>query len=110
MEIDFTSSKMEKTFNSVKLLQREYGEVAPSIMRRMSVLQNASSLSMVPDLPPDKRHELFGERLGCFAVYLKHPFRLVFEPNVRPFPIKDDGGYDLDAIKAIRILEVVDYH
>lgn len=110
MEIGFASSRMEKIFNSEKLLQKEYGEVAPSIMRRMAVLQASASLSMVPVLPPDKRHELFGDRAGCFAVYLKHPFRLVFEPSVRPVPVKNDGGYDLDAIKSIRILEVVDYH
>lgn len=110
MEIEFASSKMEKTFNSAKLLQKEYGELAPSIMRRMAVLQASASLSMVSILPPEKRHELFGDRIGCFAVYLKHPFRLVFEPSARPVPMKSDGGYDLDAIKAIRILEVVDYH
>jgi proteic killer suppression protein len=110
MEIDFASSKMEKIFNSAKLLQKEYGEVAPTIMRRMEILRAALSLSMVPVLPPEKRHEPSGDRAGCFAVYLKHPFRFVFEPSTRPVPLKSDGGYELEAVKAICILEVVDYH
>jgi proteic killer suppression protein len=110
MEIDFANSKMEKTFNSEKMLQKEYGLLASAIMRRMVVLRDSLSLSMVPVLPPERRHELSGDRAGCFAVDLKHPHRLVFEPSNRPAPIKADGGYDLEAIKAIRILEVVDYH
>jgi len=110
MEIEFSSKKMEATFNSGKLLQKEYGQLAPTIMRRMTVLRDSISLSMVPILPPDKCHELHEDRAGCFAVWLKHPYRLVFEPCARPIPVKADGGHDLEAIKAIRILEVVDYH
>jgi toxin HigB-1 len=110
MEIGFSSTKMEKIFNSEKLLHKEYGQLAPVIMIRMAVLRAAISLSMVPVLKPERRHALSGDRAGSFAVDLKHPFRLVFEPTLRPVPLKEDGGADLEAIKAIRILEVVDYH
>ena len=110
MEIEFAGSKMEKNFNSLKSLQKEYGQMAPVIMRRMAILRAAPSLAMVPVRKPERRHELSGDRAGCFAGDLKHPFRLIFEPSLRPIPLKADGGFNLEAVKAIRILEVVDYH
>ena len=45
-----------------------------------------------------------------FAVDLKQPYRLLFEPALIPFPKKEDGSTDLDKITAVRILGVEDYH
>lgn len=79
-------------------------------MRRMLVLRAARTLQEVPIRPPERRHELKGQRKGQFAVDLKHPRRLVFRPNHDPLPRKPDGGLDLEAITAIMILKVEDYH
>ena len=90
---------------------REYGtENANKIKLRMAVFMAASCLDEVPIHPPERRHELSGEKKGQFAVDLKHPHRLVFEPNHNPLPHKADGGLDLKNIKAITIIEVEDYH
>lgn len=111
MEIIFKTSKLRKIFNSERLLQAEYGaEMGRVIMRRMSVLWAARTLQEVPIKPPQRRHELKGRRKGQFAVDLKHPHRLVFRPNHDPLPRKPDGGLDLEAITAITILNVEDYH
>jgi proteic killer suppression protein len=64
----------------------------------------------VPVRPPERRHELSGNRKGRFAVDLKHPQRLVFEPNHNPLPRGADGGLDLKKINAVTIIEVEDYH
>ena len=48
--------------------------------------------------PPERRHELSGNRKGQFAVDLKHPQRLIFEPNHNPLPRRADGGLDLKKI------------
>jgi len=110
VNIIFKNTKIEKIFNSKKLLQKEYGEQAKKIMIRMAVLKSAPNLAAVPVTKPDRRHELSGKKKGSFAVDLKHPFRRVFEPMEDPVPNKEDRGIDMEKITAIKILTVEDYH
>lgn len=111
MDITFRTRKLEKTFNSVGELQKAYGaRMAKVIMTRVAVLKAARTLDMVPTTPPDRRHQLQGDRDEQFAVDLVHPRRLVFEPNHDPLPRKDDGGIDVEQVTAITIIDVVDYH
>jgi toxin HigB-1 len=111
MDIKFRTKKMARTFNSDRELRKAYGdEQARTIQRRMAVLRAAPSLSDVSHLPPERRHELTGDRLGTFAVDLKHPYRLILVPNHDPIPRRADGGIDLEGITAVTVLEVEDYH
>ena len=79
-------------------------------MMRMAVLRAARNLGLMPTTPPDRRHQLSGDRQEQFAVDLVHPYRLLFEANHEPVPRKDDGGIDAEKVTAITILDVVDYH
>ena len=79
-------------------------------MMRMAVLKAARNLMLVP-------HDTAGPAASTqrrpdeqFAVDLVHPYRLVFEPNHKPVPRKEDGGIDTERVTAITILDVVDYH
>ena len=111
MDIAFRTRKLEKTFNSAGELQKAYGaRMAKAIMNRLAVLMAARTLALVPTTPPDRRHQLRGDRDEQFAVDLVHPHRLVFEPNHDPLPRKDDGGIDVEQVTAITIIEVIDYH
>ena len=111
MDIAFRTRKLEKTVNAADTLQRAYGApMARVIMLRMAVLRAARNLSLVPTTPPERRHQLVGDRDEQFAVDLVHPYRLVFEANHEPVPRKDDGGIDKERVTAITILDVVDYH
>jgi len=111
MDIAFRTRKLEKDFNGAVALQKTYGaRMARAVMMRMSVLRAARSLELVPTTPPDRRHQLVGERDEQFAVDLVHPYRLVFEASHEPIPRKDDGGIDTEQVTAITILDVVDYH
>ncbi len=110
MDISFADKKMGKIINSAKELQKKYGMNARYIMRRMAVLKAAPSLAHVSPKPPERRHELEGQRKGTYAVDVKQPFRLVFKPNHDPVPLKDDKGIDLNKVTAITILEMEDYH
>jgi len=111
MNINFATQKLTKIFNSEKLLLKEYGsENSKIIIRRMMVLYAAPTLEDVSHRPPERRHELKGARKGKFTVDLKQPYRLIFKPNHRPMPKKDDGGIDIKRVKAITILGVEDYH
>ena len=111
MEIAFRTRKLEKVFNSADALQMTYGaRMARIIMTRMAVLRAAHCLVQVPTTPPDRRHQLSGDRYEQFAVDLAQPYRLVFEANHEPIPRKEDGGIDTERVTAITILDVVDYH
>lgn len=109
-EISFANSRLEKAFNSARLLKKEFGEQVTKIGLRMAVLRQAPSLAHVPVQKPDRCHALSGNRSGSYAVDLKHPYRLVFEPAEVPVPRKADGGVDLEKVGSIRILGVEDYH
>jgi len=110
MDISFADKKLGKILNSEKELQKKYGKTARYIMRRMMVLNAAPSLAHVSHKPPERRHELEGQRKGSFAVDIRHPFRLIFKPNHDPVPVKDNRGIDLNKVTAITILGVEDYH
>lgn len=79
-------------------------------MMRLGLLKNATSLSLVPVTPPERRHQLTGNRKGQYAVDLTQSLRLIFEPNHDPVPGREDGGIDLERVTDIRILDVTDYH
>ena len=111
MEITFRTSKLARTFNSARLLQRAYGSrMAKVIMSRLAILMAAETLEQVPTTPPDRRHQLRGDRHEQYAVDLVHPYRLIFEPDHDPIPRKADGGIDLKKVNVITIIEVIDYH
>lgn len=79
-------------------------------MNRIAVLKAARTLALVPMTPPDRRHQLRGDRDEQFAVDLVHPHRLVFEANHDPVPRKEGGGIDVVQVTAITITDVIDYH
>lgn len=107
MKINFSSNKLQKTFNSEKELKRQYGsEQAKKIKTRIGVLKAAANLAEVPVQKPERCHQLEGNRKNEFAVDLKHPFRLIFRPEI----LSKDGVYDLTEITSIIITAVEDYH
>jgi proteic killer suppression protein len=59
---------------------------------------------------PGSCHELHGDRAGQLAIEVTKGMRLVFKPTDNPPPTKPDSGLDCDAVVAITILEVTDYH
>lgn len=111
MYIYFKKRKLEKAFNSRKLLQRLFGKACADIIeQRYFELNSAETLEHVFLLGTTGVHKLKGNRKEQFAVYTKHPFRIIFVPNHDPIPLKEDGGFDLSKINEITIIEVEDYH
>lgn len=111
MDIFFHSKKLQKKFNSEKEMIKEWGpELSKKLRLRLMQIQAVSCLEDLFYLPGTRCHQLSGNRDNQFAVDLKHPYRLVFEPNHDPVPLKGDGGFDIGRITSILILEVVDYH
>lgn len=111
MQISFKTKKLGATLNDIRLLERSYGSTCGrKIARRMAVLAAASSLADVPTTPPERRHQLSGDRDEQFSVDAEHPYRLIFEVANDPMPRLADGGIDLRKVTAIKILAVKDYH
>ncbi len=110
MDISFASNKLKRCMEDERALQKTFGDRSGPLRRRLRMLAQAAVLADVPAGPPDHCHQLKGDRKGQLAVTLTGNWRLIFEPDHNPVPMLPDGGLDLDAVTAIKILEVVDYH
>lgn len=111
MEVEFRSRKLQKACNSERESDRKWGDQnAKKIRQRLAELAAAETLAHMTTHPGARLHQLTGDREGQFAVDVKQPFRLVFEPAHIPVPLKDDGGIDLDRVTRIRIVYIGDYH
>ncbi len=111
MEITFRIQKLAKVCNSMDRMVREFGaESAKKLGMRLQEMEAAECLADLFTLPQCRCHPLTGHRKGQFAVDLKHPFRLIFEPRHDPMPLADDGGIDLIRVTAVKVLAVEDYH
>ncbi|MDP2370673.1 hypothetical protein [Rhodoferax sp.] len=108
--MEFATTKLRKVLSDEREMERRYGQLAKPLKSRLSVLRRARNLADVPTVPPERCHQLSQERDEQFAVDLRHPHRLVFVVDNDPVPRKADGGIDLSAVTAIRVVDVVDYH
>ena len=110
MRVEFATTKLRKWLTDEREMERRFGQLSKTLKSRLSVLRRARSLADVPTVTPERCHQLSQNRDEQFAVDLKHPHRLVFNVEEDPVPRKADGGIDLMAVSAIRIVEIVDYH
>jgi len=111
LEISFSTKKFEKECNDYGLLVRKYGDqCAKLIRRRLDELRDVETLHDMRRLPQARCHELTEDRKGQLAVDLKHPRRLIIEPNHSPPPSKPDGGLDWKEVTKIIAVNVKDYH
>lgn len=110
MEVTFANAKIQKLCNSEKKLRGKYGPQASAIiMRRLLDLAAAGNLEEMRILP-GRCHELTGDLKGSLALDLKHPLRLIFEPNHDPRPQLAGGGLDWENVTRVTITAMLDYH
>jgi toxin HigB-1 len=110
VDITFRTDKLADECNNTKSLIRRYGaDNARRIRRCLDDLHAAVNLEIMR-LLPGRCHELRGDLAGRFAIDLRHPYRLIFEPSNEPIPYKADGGIDWSGVTIIRILRIEDYH
>lgn len=111
MDIVFLNDRSRREFNDIGALTRRYGaDNARRIRRRLDDLHAAPNVATMHALFGGRLHPLTGDRLGQFALDLRHPQRLIFEPANEPLQRKPDGGLDWSLITTVRILGVEDYH
>jgi len=109
MEILYPNTKTQKLFCDDKKLRAEFGQLAKTVMARLTQLESAETLAaMHKDFPGLRIHEYKGKDKGKISIDLSGNYRLIFTPK-NP-PQKPDGGLDWNQITAIVILEVTDPH
>jgi proteic killer suppression protein len=110
IEISWANRRLAKECETDASGLRRFGpEQWQVIRRRLGVLAAAPTLVDVRGAP-GHFHPLAGDRRGQYALDLRGPTRLVFEPDHDPPPTLPSGGIDEAKVTAICILEVVDYH
>ena len=83
--------------------------MAKKVSQRMEQLIAADNLAVLISLPVNC-HSLAGNRQGEWAIDISGNFRLIFEINQNPIPLKSDQSIDTILVTDIRILETTDYH
>ena len=101
--------ELQKCCESEKQLVRKYGaKAAKKLQARLNALR---SLDVVADvwLLPGRWHVLTADRAEQFAADLDHPHRLIVRPTP-PVPRLPDDGIDWTQVRAVTVVEVIDYH
>lgn len=110
LKITFKDKKFEKLANDDRKLVREFGKLrAGKIKTRLAQLRFAYTLEELIDLPGNY-HELTNNRKGQWACDLDQPYRMIFKPHESPIPTNNNGQYLWREIKAVEVIEVVNYH
>lgn len=110
MNITFADRKIRKYANDDRLALKEFGKTRFEFFKkRMNALHMAENLEELRHLPGNW-HELKNERKGQWACDLDQPYRLIFEPQEKPIPTDQSGKYIWSEIKAVKIIEITNYH
>lgn len=111
MEIKYKSNKLAKTVESPRAIKKSYGTRAKLVNQRLKELEAAPTLATMRSIPAANCHELTGDRKTELAVDVSAVHRIIFEPNHKPKPAREDGGLDWNQITSIMINEIgEDYH
>ena len=113
MNITFANGKLEKWANKFALAQKKLGyERASKYHQRLGDMRDAESFNDLQFLP-GSYHNLSCDRNGQWSCSLDHPYRLVFEPAIQPFPTNEHGTpilTEMKIVEIVEIVEIVDYH
>jgi len=104
MEISFKDKKLKKICEDDKSLKKKYGSLQSiAIVQRINELSSAENLFDISRLPHARLHLLKGKYDKCFAVDIKHPYRIVFS-------CPSGDVQNIKSVHEIMIIEIVDYH
>ena len=113
MDITFSNRKLQKQLSDEKALIRAHGARRARLIKLViTQLRAAPTLGVFapPYSPPNRCHELKGDKKGKLSVDLDHPYRLIFEPVNDPIPSRPEGGLDWSRVTEIEIKGVEDTH
>jgi len=88
----FRGKKTETLFNGGRV--KDFQSIATQAERRLQILDNATSLQDLRNLPSNRFEALRGDRVGQCSIRINDQWRICFE-------WEDGDAYDV---------EIVDYH
>lgn len=104
MKLYYTTTKLEKILSDKRQIKRFYPREYNKIVTRLSELIVANNLSEIPNVPPPRRHKLYGNKAGCWGIDYTKNFRIILKP------INEFDMNDLKTITDVMILALEDYH
>jgi len=110
MTVDFYSNKLRKQFADAGSLQKAFGKLALKIVERMEDIESSPSMAVLRQIGKANCHKLSGKRSHQWAVDLSGNYRLIFEFDHDPIPMKSATEIDFASVNRIRIVEIIDYH
>lgn len=110
MKIKFKTNKLEKQLTDFKIMKKSFGTMAKKVNQRMKELSASKNLEILKAIPAARCPELKGDKKGEFAVDISGNYRIIFEPDHNPIPVKDDNSIDCIKITDIKIIGTEDYH
>ncbi|MFT6390313.1 MAG: proteic killer suppression protein [Cellvibrionaceae bacterium] len=111
MDIIFSSKKLQKQLSESKIMSKVHGPRRTALLKIiMTQLRAAPNLGVFapPYSPPNRCHELKGNKKGVLSVDLDHPYRLLFKPINDPVPMRPESGLNWFQVTAIAIKGVED--
>lgn len=110
MEIEYKKNKLKKQMSSASEIKRAFGERARKVSSRLDDILASPNLSTLMQIPAANCHHLKGNRKEEWAVDISVNFRIIFEINHEPLPLKEDNSINTYEVTKICILEIADYH
>ncbi len=110
MKIRYGSHKIGKQLTNGSELRQRYGLLTKKIQQRLDEISAAPNLKVLMQIPAANCHQLKGERTGQWALDVSKNFRLVFELDHDPVPVKKENEIDTQYITDLCITDISDYH
>lgn len=110
MKIEYKSGKLRKQLEDASEIKKAFGSNAKRVSARMDDIRAAPNLAVLIQVRSANCHPLSGDKKGEWAVDISGNYRIIFEIDQDPVPIKKDGGVNCILVTDIRILSTIDYH
>ena len=107
--IIYKNKKLKTLCENNKKAIKKYGSIsARKLVLRLNQLNAAENLEIIVQKRIGRCHLLKGNYEGKYAMDLKHPYRLIFQPTIEEDSCT--GEAELSQIEKVEIMEVTDYH
>ena len=103
LKTESVNLRKKKVQTNTNKINKEFNQQARKIITRINEFKAAENLYDISKIPQARLHPLRGNLERCFAVDLKHPFRIIISP------LNGDIS-KFKTITSIRILNIIDYH
>ena len=104
MKLYYETKGLEKKLSDERLIKKYFGNLAKNLSIRLAELEAANTLADIPQIPPPRCHRLLGKRNNQWGIWISNNYRLIV------IPIGECDLENLSTVKAVKIVDIVDYH